>query len=55
MIPIAVVLSVLTRGSDSYQPWLQAWGVAVLLGLVLELGQYWIEERGVSPYDMLAN
>jgi VanZ family protein len=55
LVPLAVVLAVLVHRSDSRRPVGYVWGTVVLFGMFLELGQLWIEGRGLSLYDALAN
>lgn len=55
LAPIGVVLAALTHGSCVRRSHMRVWGAIALFGLFLELGQGWIEGRGLSPYDALAN
>ena len=55
LVPVALVLAVLGHGKESSKHFVHAWGCAALLGLLPELGQWWVEGRGPSHYDALAN
>lgn len=54
-VPIAALLAVLAHDKPSPKSFRQAWGAVTLLGVFLELGQWWVKGRALSPYDMLAN
>lgn len=53
-VPLATVLTALAYRKNSYKPLIHTWKLVVLLALVLEGGQWWIEGRSLSPYDILA-
>ena len=55
LVPLAIVLTTVRRGCETRWSNVRLWGAVVLWGLFLEAGQGWIEDRGPSLYDLLAN
>ncbi len=55
LAPIAAVLGTLAYDSVRRRPFVLAWTLAASLGVLLELGQWWIAGRSISPFDLIAH